>query len=48
MQGATRKAFSTLPTSDSMKEKKLISEEIRDWKWTNAEMKKDMAEKLYE
>jgi hypothetical protein len=31
-----------------MKEKKLISEEIRDWKWTSVEMKKDMAEKLYE
>jgi hypothetical protein len=30
-----------------MKEK-LMCEEIRNWKWTNAEMKKDMAKKLFE
>jgi hypothetical protein len=30
-----------------MKEK-LLSEDIRNWKWTKVEMKKDMAEKLFE
>lgn len=30
-----------------MKEK-LLSEDIRNWKWAKAEMKKEMAEKLYE
>jgi hypothetical protein len=30
-----------------MKEK-LISEEIKDWKWTKVEMKKEMAKKLFE
>jgi hypothetical protein len=30
-----------------MKEK-LISEEIRNWKWTSVDMKKEMAKKLYQ
>jgi hypothetical protein len=44
---AKRRGCSISLISDAMKEK-LLSEDIRNWKWAKADMKKEMAEKIFE